>query len=258
MGKEEKNALYLHFLLEDNPSLSEHIIARYKSMYSGVFYQRYILGMWVRAEGVIFTQFANDPKPWILDAVPRGIKYLTFGIDFGVNHSNTVFICCGIMDKGDGVVVLEEYMRDSTGVAPDGIERDFCDFAKKCIKKYQWIYKDREIKPTYCWTDQPETLTHGIYAAVKREKIPVGVTVARKESINARIYAKQRMLNQGKWHVMKWCDMVIFSTQNQVWDESKPNKDVRLDNEPKVNDIADAEEYAWEPFIDQMGVRGVP
>ena len=49
--------------------------------------------------------------------------------------------------------------------------------------------------------------------------------------------------------------MVIFSTQNQVWDDSKPNKDVRLDNEPKVNDVADAEEYAWEKFIDAMGVR---
>lgn len=257
LGHEEKNALYLHFLLEDNPSLSEHIIARYKSMYSGVFYQRYILGMWVRAEGVIFTQFANNPKNWILDKIPKGIRYLTFGIDFGVNHSNTVFICCGIMDKGQGVVVLEEYMRDCTGVAPDGIETDFVDFAKKCIKKYQWIYKDKEIKPTYCWTDQPETLTHGIYAAIKRAGVPIGVTIAKKEAINTRIYAKQRMLNQDKWHVMKWCDMVIFSTQNQVWDDSHPNKDVRLDNEPKVNDVADAEEYAWEAFIDQMGVRGV-
>lgn len=255
LEKEEKNALYLHFELEDNPSLSEHIIARYKSMYSGVFYQRYILGQWVRAEGVIFKQFANSPKQWICDTVPQGIRWMTFGIDFGVNHSNTVFICTGIKDKGQGVVILEEYRRDVTGVDPDAIEDDFVDFAKRCIKKYQYIYHSKEIKPTYCWTDQPETLTRGIYSAVKRARLPLVVTVARKEPINTRIYAKERMLNLGKWQVMKWCEMTIFSTQNQVWDESKPNKDVRLDNEPAVNDVADAEEYSWEAFIDQMEVR---
>ena len=63
------------------------------------------------------------------------------------------------------------------------------------------------------------------------------------------------MLNTGKWHVMKWCERVIYSTQNQVWDDKHPEKDVRLDNEPAVNDVADAEEYSWEPFIDEMGMR---
>ncbi len=53
----EKNLLYLHFTMEDNLSLSEEIKARYRSMYSGVFFQRYILGLWVMAEGVIYDMF---------------------------------------------------------------------------------------------------------------------------------------------------------------------------------------------------------
>lgn len=257
LRQQEKNALYLHFQLEDNPGLSEHIINRYKSMYSGVFYQRYILGQWVRAEGIIFRQFADNPENWICTAVPENIRWLTFGIDFGVNHSNTVFVCTGIKANGAGVVILEEFVRDCTGVSPDGIEKDFVEFAKMCLKKYQYIYTNgAEIRPTYCWTDQPETLTHGIYAAIKRARIQLGVTVAKKEAINTRIYAKERMLNLGKWQVMKWCPKVIFSTQNQVWDEKAAGKDVRLDNEPAVNDVADAEEYSWEAFIDEMGVRG--
>lgn len=50
----ERNALYLHFSMEDNPALSQKTLERYKSMYSGVFYDRYIQGLWVAAEGLIY------------------------------------------------------------------------------------------------------------------------------------------------------------------------------------------------------------
>ena len=51
-----KNALVLNFQLEDNPSLSPETVARYKSMYKGVFYRRYILGEWCGAEGSLFIE----------------------------------------------------------------------------------------------------------------------------------------------------------------------------------------------------------
>lgn len=57
---EKHKALRIHFLMEDNPSLSADIIDRYKRSYSGVFYSRYILGLWVMAEGVIYSNFDQD------------------------------------------------------------------------------------------------------------------------------------------------------------------------------------------------------
>lgn len=48
--------MLLNFELEDNPSLSPEIIARYKNMYKGVFYRRYILGEWCGAEGSLFIE----------------------------------------------------------------------------------------------------------------------------------------------------------------------------------------------------------
>ena len=48
-----KKILYLHFTMDDNLSLSEAIKARYRSMYTGVFYQRYIKGLWAMAEGIM-------------------------------------------------------------------------------------------------------------------------------------------------------------------------------------------------------------
>lgn len=50
----EKNALYLHFTMDDNPSLSKEMIKRYESLYSGAFYERFVLGKWVAAEGLVY------------------------------------------------------------------------------------------------------------------------------------------------------------------------------------------------------------
>lgn len=240
------------FTIDDNTFLDPAYVTEIKKEFTGVFYERFILGNFVRAEGVIFRQFADDPGKWILDKVPDDVKWMTFGIDFGVNRSKTIFICTGIREKGAGVVILEEFRISESGVKPDEIERRFCEFVRFCIEKY------KNIKPTYCWTDQPETLTLGIAAAVRRVGIPVMVTTANKRQINDRIYAKERMLNLGKWHVMRHCTMVIYSTSNQLWNEKKTEKgqDVRLDNDPKVNDVADAEEYSWEEFIEEMEVAG--
>lgn len=56
----KKNLIILHFTMEDNLSLSEEIKARYRSMYTGVFYKRYILGLWAMAEGIIYDMFDVD------------------------------------------------------------------------------------------------------------------------------------------------------------------------------------------------------
>lgn len=56
----EKNMLYLHFTMEDNPSLSKAVINRYKSLYSGAFYERFIEGKWVTADGLVYPMFDHS------------------------------------------------------------------------------------------------------------------------------------------------------------------------------------------------------
>ena len=48
----KKNRLYLHFTMDDNLSLDPKVKRRYEGLYSGVFYDRFIRGLWVAAEGV--------------------------------------------------------------------------------------------------------------------------------------------------------------------------------------------------------------
>ena len=52
-----RNALYLHFTMEDNPSLSERVRRRYRNSYTGAFYRRFILGEWTAAQGLVYDFF---------------------------------------------------------------------------------------------------------------------------------------------------------------------------------------------------------
>jgi hypothetical protein len=96
---------------------------------------------------------------------------------------------------------------------------------------------------------------NGIRNAIEKARIPLKVVMAQKEEINTRIYAQEKMLNLGLIKILSKCQMLIFSLKNQVWDESKKGADVRLDNNPDIADVADAWEYSFEAFIDEIGVR---
>jgi PBSX family phage terminase large subunit len=83
----EKNLLYLHFTMDDNLSLSEKIKDRYKKMYAGVFFKRYILGLWVMAEGVIYDMF-NEYKHKIPTIDRQYSEYYVSG-DYGTQNPTT-------------------------------------------------------------------------------------------------------------------------------------------------------------------------
>ena len=241
---------YQHFTLDDNYSITEQRRDEIKALYNpnSVWYKRDILGQRVIAEGLIFGQFADEPNKWIIKEPPNDMKYITYGIDFGENKSHTVFVCAGIRRNARGVVALRERKLLSKGISPDKIEREFVDFVKECMGLYP------DIRHTYAFCDHPETIANGINAALHKAGLPVSAVMADKEQINARIYAQEKLLNQNRMAIMDCCPLLIHSLSNQIWDKKKV-EDTRLDNDPDVADIADAWEYSWEVFIDELGVR---
>jgi PBSX family phage terminase large subunit len=243
---------YLHFLMDDNPIMGEVEIEKAKRMYSGVFYQRYVLGQWVRAEGVIFRQFADDSEGWLIDDnldydTIKQIAYITFGVDFGESTSHTVFVATGILRRGAGIIALDERKLNSKGISPDKIEREFIDFVQQVHKEFP------DIRLSYAFCDHPETIINGLNIALRKANIPISAVMAAKEKINTRIYAQEKMLNLGLLKIRRKCTKLVFSLQNQTWDEK--HTDQRLDENPDINDIADAFEYSWEAWIDDIGVR---
>ena len=98
MKCEQRNALYLHFTMEDNPSLSARIRQRYRSSYSGAFYRRFILGEWTAAKGLVYDFF--DPAR---DAVPRpGGKMEQYVISVDYGTANPCSSDSGAFERASG------------------------------------------------------------------------------------------------------------------------------------------------------------
>lgn len=87
LKSKEKNTLYLHFTMEDNPSLSKKVKERYKNLYSGKFFERFILGKWVANEGIIYTMF--DEKKHVVNDVPVCEKFY-LSCDYGTKNPFSV------------------------------------------------------------------------------------------------------------------------------------------------------------------------
>ena len=79
----KKNALYLHFTMEDNKSLSEKVKKRYENMYSGVFYDRFIRGLWVVAEGLVYDFFQSKKDTIIKTINIDDYNEFYVSIDYG-------------------------------------------------------------------------------------------------------------------------------------------------------------------------------
>lgn len=85
----EHNALHLHFLMDDNPSLDEATKARYRSMFSGVFYRRFVLGEWAVAEGVIYDMFSEAENVYTEETRPVDLEWTgqrVISIDYGTTN----------------------------------------------------------------------------------------------------------------------------------------------------------------------------
>lgn len=83
----EKLILYLHFTMDDNLTLSQKVKDKYKRMFSGVFYKRYILGLWVIAEGIIYDMF-NENKHVIDTSIYKDLfEEFNISIDYGVHNA---------------------------------------------------------------------------------------------------------------------------------------------------------------------------
>lgn len=122
---EEKNALYLHFAMTDNPSLPEEILQQYRTYYSGVFYQRYVLGEWVLADGLVYSMFDPTENTYREDipSLPYSCeRYIA--CDYGTTNP-TVFL--DIYDNGEIIRVDREYRWDSRKECKQKTDQQYTD-----------------------------------------------------------------------------------------------------------------------------------
>lgn len=230
------------YTIDDNPFLDPAFVANLKKEYSGtVLYDRYILGLWVAAEGVIYRQFCDNPERFIIDDLEPGdaIRQAVIGVDFGGGTSAHAFCCMGYTVKGR-LVVLDEY-REKQALDPNRLGIQFVDFVRRC--RARWLVTD-------VWCDSAEqTLINGLRAAAAAAGIGINIGNAMKRPINDRIRATCILMGADRFFVARNCRETIDALKSALWDSGKPTEDVRLDNGTTNIDSLDALEYSFERDI---------
>jgi len=230
-----------HYTIDDNPFLDPFFVEQIKKEYAGtVYYDRFILGKWTRAEGVIYRLFADEPERYeisVKEAQEKLYQEITVGVDFGGNKSKHAFVATGILPKYKGIVVLASERHD-TNVTPTELDKLFTDFLKRIIDTYGSV--------DYVYPDSAEqVLIRGFRAAAQKERLNVIIRDAKKIEIRDRIRLVSALISQGRFFYTKDAYTVKDALCEAVWDESK-NEDVRLDDGTSDIDTLDALEYSIE------------
>lgn len=249
----ERNTLYLHFEMTDNPGLSEKTLARYKNMYAGIFYDRYVRGLWVAAEGVVYKDFANNTEKYLIDdplkwAEEQGTKFsvISIGVDFGGTKSATKFQATGITKDYRVVAMEEEYIKNEE-IDPNALNRRFATFCQMVTGKYGY---------SQTRADSAETvLIRGLDHTAQKMHLGTQVKNAMKLQITDRIRLVVLLMKQGRFKVSRNCPHLIDALQTAIYDPDK-FEDERLDDGTSDIDSLDAFEYSIEPYYKDLERAG--
>jgi phage terminase large subunit-like protein len=256
------------YTIDDNPNLPPEFVSALKEEYAGtVWYDRYILGRWVAAEGAIYRRFADNPAAFTLDDgwEPSSLSRIMVGVDFGGSRSATAFVAVGEEVAGNGanppasiaalrtfsplnksdntignrrlVVLASE--RHACELDGDALGARFCEF---CAGLEQY---GCEVT-AYC--DNAEPVLIRTLKSTVREVCPfVSVRPALKASVNDRIRFTLRLLASGRLVLTGRAATVADALRDARWcDKSDSGRDVRLDDGSSDIDTLDALEYAIE------------
>lgn len=242
----ELNMLVMPFSIDDNTYLDPAYVKELKAEYTGIYYDRFILGKWVAAEGLIYRQFAEDAARYTIDDVPD-IALCNIGVDFGGNGSATAFCLTGLVKGLKKVVVLKEYYHKGI-LSPTELEEAFVEFTKDALNHYP-------VAAAFCDSAE-QTLIRGLKIAAARNRLPIQVRNAKKEPINERIRFYNALMGRDRFLIHRSCRQTALALQTAVWDDKVLTKDVRLDNGSYNVDSLDAMEYSTEPYMKEILLAG--
>ncbi|MDE5781497.1 MAG: PBSX family phage terminase large subunit [Lachnospiraceae bacterium] len=202
--RDKKKLLYLHFTMDDNLSLSEKIKQRYRNMYTGVFFKRYILGLWAMAEGIIYDMF-NEEKHVLNDKAAENIKLTDtryVSVDYGTQNA-TAFL---LWAKGtDGIwYCIKEYYYSGRD---EGKQKTDAEYVKD-LKKFLNGMKIRAI------IADPSAAS--FIAALRSEGFNV---IKADNSVEDGIRMVGTMLNLMQMMFYDRCINTIQEFASYIWDE---------------------------------------
>lgn len=218
---EERNVIHLHFTMQDNPGLSEKTKARYEKMYAGVFYRRYILGEWVKAEGLVYPMFNREIH--VIDQIPpRSARHRYYvSVDYGTVNP----FAAGLYDynptERKATMLQELYFKGGSNNRVDN--EAYYTMLCNLIGDYPIEYII--IDPSA--SSMIETIQkYGKYAVVR----------ADNDVLNG-IQDVTKFLNAGALYFHKSCKNTFEEFETYSWDEDKPEDAVIKENDHSMDQL---------------------
>ena len=237
------------YSIDDNPFLPDSVRDALKREHKGVFYDRYILGLWTVAEGLVFPYFAESPENWNWKFDPDNkpiFSRITIGVDFGGNGSATRFCAAGFVGGWRDLIVLDEFgMPITNRIDADGIASAFIRFYRKIMQDWgavDFVFGD----------SASPTMINTLVSAARSAGLPWrNITGVVKNAVEDRPVTIDRLLNTNRLRIHPRCVDTRRALASLRWDENDPRKpeDKNIGN---INDTYDAFCYTWITHTDHI------
>lgn len=214
LAAKEMNALHVHFTMSDNLSLAPKIRERYERMYTGVFYQRYILGLWVLAEGLVY----DFGEANITDDCPEGAEYY-ISVDYGTRNPCSA----GLWSvTGDKAVRIKEYYYSGRESNRNKTDEEHCDAIEDLARGY--TIKRVIVDPSAA----------SFITSLKNRKFKI---LAANNKVLDGIRRTATYLKDGNIKIHRSCVDSIREFGLYCWDEKKNDDSVVKENDHAMDDI---------------------
>lgn len=210
----EKNAYHIHFFLDDNPALDDKIKNRYKSMFAGIFYRRYILGEWCLAEGLIYDFGEGN----ITDDIPDGAEYY-ISIDYGTLNPFSAGLWAV---RGAKAVRIKEYYYSGRQKNRQLTDEEYCDAVEALADGYN--IQKVVVDPSAA----------SFITALRKRGFSV---LHAKNDVLDGIRKTAVMLQGGNIMIHRSCTDAIREFGLYRWDEKATEDTVIKDNDHAMDDI---------------------
>ena len=238
-----------HYTLFDNQFLPKEFIKQLCLEHQGtVYYNRYVLGQWCNAEGLIFMQIANDRMKYETNIVQLN-SIISIGIDWGGNGSSHSITATKISRIFSSVQVLASDKMKATGTTTTQIYRWIINFIRMIQDKYGTV--------SFLFCDSAEqVLNNSLNGELEKANILVRVSNSIKTEIKDRIELINRLLNLERLSFIKEkCNSLIEALQTALYDDKA--KDDRWIDDGKTSDIdsLDSFVYSFENWFKQISYQ---
>ena len=212
------DVFHQHFTIDDNKVLSKHFVEELKKEYIGVWYQRYVKGLWVLAEGLVYP-FFNDENLIDVSDMPKMINHW-IGCDYGTSN-DTVFQLIGL-GQDYKLYVIDEWRWGSKNNGKPKTDVQLREALQDFIFKHQvnpqWIVVDPSAKSFIT-----ELYQHRDEFTIGKYKPFANISPA-KNDVSDGIRLVSSVVGANKLIINRRLDKLIQEFNSYSWDSKQQEK----------------------------------